>query len=515
MYIYQKCSAINSRQNKVHRIIFCTVFLLMTPIDAILAQQVINANLYQDVFKTCKDQYYEIGITSYYEYITCKPTEEYLVASKTLACSFDLDRIETNNSLKIEGAGIGDYTILQRSSGAYYFRVKFISTAPYTISWKMRYHYPPNNCGRPAVDEYLYTWTSRKVFSVPKPPTPTVTALKGVVMYPESTTIICSDCPNTLAGTSEYPYSNGSSIVDWAFQCGPNGQLDFDHTVRSYSSPYFLSFDSRQSYYTPGARFAARCNDNGCQSEISDPVAVSVQYVTPNCPDNETAFIDNFYRDGSRDYHYYTVETVVCNKADNSNCTVGKVFNLLKSNKFNNAPVAGDFPAASIPSITSPLIPLQAHIPLAGSNLVYKIDATPVQNCQRINLPSVFGMGANLAALASIASTGVVGEVTYMFTRTATDNQFIGNSILQYIDETAHSITNYTRPGHILYPGKVTRIVVGECDRIRIVTIGSGKSRFGNNAVGEFMANRNINSGTALFQSIDQRVVLEFNRLYR
>ena len=48
------------------------------------------------------------------------------------------------------------------------------------------------------------------------------------------------------------------------------------------------------------------------------------------------------------------------------------------------------------------------------------------------------------------------------------------NEIRIVIDEAAHSITNYTLPTHMFYPGHVTRQIVGNGDIVGVETVGAG-----------------------------------------
>ena len=500
----QNFSATNTCRRKSYRIYFYVLIFIASPIYKVLAQQIINANLYQFVYKTCQDQYYEIDVISYLQYIICQPTDEYLLESSRVSCSFERNKIENNNTLKLEGAGVGDYTILQRSNGTYYFRVKFVSTAPYTISWKMRYHYPTNNCGRPAVDEYTYTWTSRKVFSVPKPPVPTIAARKAVVKISEATEIVCNNCPNTLDGETDYPYSNGESIVDWAYQCAPDGQPDFVNVVRTYT-PFILPFNSTHTFYKPGAVFRVRCSDNGCLSEKSEPVAVSIQYTAPTCGDTKMDEIDGYTKDSRSDYHYYMTETVICDKVGDPNCTQANVFALLKSSKVFAAPAAIDFTPINVLAMGR----LNPKIALLGSSLLFNENQTSVNNCETVNLAGPGGLFLNLAALTA-------GISSYLIERNLTALNPVANPVTQFIDEQAFSVTNYTQPYHILYPGKTTRIVVDACNQVKIITIGNGRSWAGDNFRGKILSGLNVIAGKyILFPNADLRITNAYQNKYK
>jgi hypothetical protein len=72
------------------------------------------------------------------------------------------------------------------------------------------------------------------------------------------------------------------------------------------------------------------------------------------------------------------------------------------------------------------------------------------------------------------------------------------------------TFTNYTQPGHFLYPGKVFRSVVEECGKVKIVTIGTGLSYCGDGFNGKNNAIGNIIVGSILFRNIDLRLKKTF-----
>ena len=257
--------------------------------------------------------------------------------------------------------------------------------------------------------------------------------------------------------------------------------------------------------------FRVRCSDNNCYGEWSNKVRVDVIPPKRN-PCNDDPVLDainKITKSGRSDYHKYEVETVVCDKSTgNPNCTVQKVFDLMKGNKTYSTPIAVDFPEALI---TADVGNWETKIPLFGSRLVFEVDDSPVEDCETVNLPSGFGMAANLAALASVVASRGSTLPVYKFVKTASIGT--ANPVAQYIDASYYTVTNYTKPGHILHPGKVVRKVVEDCDKIKIVTVGFGESWAGDNPLGSAMGWFNERSGKVLFNNIDQRLIQAFNRL--
>jgi hypothetical protein len=78
-------------------------------------------------------------------------------------------------------------------------------------------------------------------------------------------------------------------------------------------------------------------------------------------------------------------------------------------------------------------------------------------------------------------------------------------------DDTNKTVTNYTMPGHSLYPGKVTRYVIEECGKVKIVTIGIGLNNCGSGFTGSLLGRSNIIVGADAFKNIDLRLKSGFD----
>ncbi|UFH51822.1 hypothetical protein [Spirosoma sp. KNUC1025] len=488
-------------------ILTCTVCLAQKKITVD-----ISPYLYQPLYKICQDQSTTFPIyygTQQYENTPSPKTYFYRVlgSKEQNNCRKEfIEVIDDNKTLTIEGSGVDILKLEQKApNNNWEFTLRFTDTSTPTVTWKERVNYTANTCDYEST-ETTYIGHYRKIFSIPTPNKPTLTAAKAVVLFPESTTISSSNCPNTLEGETDYPYNGGSAFGEWTYYCGPTGQPDFTNAARTYSPNNYLVYHSSTGNFKSSTVFSARCNDNGCIGDVSDPLAVGVRYVTPNCPGTDTRYIDNIVKTVRKDYHHYHVETEICQKGPNNpNCTQKIIFDLLISSKRFAAPIASDF-AETI--VLTDLGNLDTKTPLIGSDLVFKIDASPVKNCETVNLPGYIGMGANLASIA-------VGPYPYLLNRLASQQTPIANPVAQYIDEQAFSVTNYTKAGHILWPGKTTRFVVDECDRIKIVTIGVGNSFLEDNLAGQVMGVLNVHSGKIIFHNVDERLKVEYNKLPR
>ncbi|PKK36771.1 hypothetical protein BWI96_10395 [Siphonobacter sp. SORGH_AS_0500] len=99
----------------------------------------------------------------------------------------------------------------------------------------------------------------------------------------------------------------------------------------------------------------------------------------------------------------------------------------------------------------------------------------------------------------------------------------IPNPIMTYIDYPTYSVINYTLPGHVLSPGRVIRQVIQRCNKVYIVTIGEGKTKYGYAKIdfcpscpiqGLLTATINTVEGKRLFNNVDARVKNEYIRKY-
>lgn len=84
--------------------------------------------------------------------------------------------------------------------------------------------------------------------------------------------------------------------------------------------------------------------------------------------------------------------------------------------------------------------------------------------------------------------------------------------IYTYANDKNYTVTNYTAKGHMLAPGKITRQVVEECGKVKIVTMGEGVQFCGNNTTGRRNAYGNVVAGCLLFKNVDYRLKRAFEK---
>ncbi|HUP10828.1 MAG TPA: hypothetical protein VM187_01405 [Niastella sp.] len=266
---------------------------------------------------------------------------------------------------------------------------------------------------------------------------------------------------------------------------------------------------------------------------------------------------------GRKDYHLYRVETEVCTTTgpNGGNCNAEYVYKMMKANASYQAPTVWDFPydvlstpmlvaadkntvvnmvykniSAFDPATASQtntkggikyisqvldgaylglhlIAPTNTKIPFL-SEYVDKDKRNYWMERQKADNPdSVVACGSyNLYNSPYLINDRIAYDLTV-------DNVACGNKLHNiaydqvwiYPNDKDLTLTNYTQPGHFLYPGKVFRSVVEECGKVKIVTVGSGLSYCGDGKPGEINAIGNIIVGSILFKNIDLRLKKAFS----
>ena len=319
------------------------------------------------------------------------------------------------------------------------------------------------------IQERIYNYN---VIVVPKPAKPALTVEKYI--SPDAIHFIASGCPTDKEG---YDYKwNGAFCKEQAGESFGTGNKDGTLTGPG------------------GASFRVLCSAlNGtCVSDPTD-FQSGLSYVSPDMSQippeysNSIEKIERNKKDNSAGYHYYPVETAICDSGNDNNCTVNNVFNILiSSNQF--------------------MIPVPSDVGPAGPNnsLYHHVSLSPVVSYGVVGLSGpVIGLSLEVG-INSFAN-------------------MIPNPAMTYIDYSNSSVTNYTLPGHILFPGRVTRQVMQKCGKIYIVTIGEGKTGYDDIPLElcsacPFFANVtaivNVSQGKRIFTNADNRVINEYWRRF-
>jgi hypothetical protein len=265
---------------------------------------------------------------------------------------------------------------------------------------------------------------------------------------------------------------------------------------------------------------------------------------------------------GRQDYHVYRVETEVCATTgpNGSNCNAEYVYKLMKHDASLQAPTPWDFPydVLSTPMLLNADKNTVVNMVYQHVNAFDPATASDTNTNGGIKYISQVLDGAYLA-LHHLAPTNakipwlseyvdkdkrgywmerqkadnpdsVVACHTYNLYNSpylindriaydlTIDNVSCGNKLHDiaydqvwiYPDDKHLTLTNYTQPGHFLYPGKVFRSVVEECGKVKVVTVGSGLSYCGDGTPGRINAIGNIIVGSILFKNIDLRLKKAF-----
>jgi len=271
--------------------------------------------------------------------------------------------------------------------------------------------------------------------------------------------------------------------------------------------------------------------DNGINS-IKSTVGYSLQEDYTHCKNDHINAIEkqlktDLYDRG--DFHSYVVETTICEKAspDDLGCTAQAVYDVMKSNIAYQAPSPQVFSHDNMKlSMLALLTDEEKNEIISNINAWTEDKATysPYSGISEIRqiLPismilkyycttgSCFGdgqlpffrllydselegqgikqtqaNGKNMEVESCTKEYKLYNSTNHISDRklfSFADYLFCNNKLLNveydpvriYADRKNLTITNYTMEGHFLDPGKVKRFVVEECDKVKVVTVGTG-----------------------------------------
>jgi hypothetical protein len=263
-----------------------------------------------------------------------------------------------------------------------------------------------------------------------------------------------------------------------------------------------------------------------------------------------------------KDYHEFRVETPICSLGgpNGSKCNAQSIYRLIVQNANLNIPTPWDFPL-DLPSpvllrnadkaattlmvnqyINAPNPPWYSSV---GTNRVTHISDvlslayslhqifTPrtypfVQRAEKLAgyLPDSQQSQANPASVVQCGTYKLYSSQLYIFGNIIYDYSIddeptcgdkLGNihynEVWVFHDDQDLTVTNYTKGGHLLYPGRVKRKVIEECGVVKVITEGTGLQYCGDNEVGKRNAIANIIVGSILFKNIDYRLKKAFESI--
>jgi len=192
--------------------------------------------------------------------------------------------------------------------------------------------------------------------------------------------------------------------------------------------------------------YVAQCFRDGVggpKSEITIMVNKDPNYDDCQGPNREVVdrAVEQYDR---KDYHYYSRERLICDKTV-PGCTVDGVYNSLLTDVRNTAPDG---------EIIEKCLEWYEKWGIGFSKYLYprKKYAVPITDCQGI----VIARPDNMTVMAITGSRRVCENVNVdLFA----NNYISGDPVFLKTDSESKCITNYTLPGHIFYPGKVTRCI--------------------------------------------------------
>lgn len=391
---------------------------------------------------------------------------------KTGVCGSYFGDIITNKSSEITVSGPGklslyNYRSYRAGSNEENIKVLLVSavleesgeiivTSRSKVEFDIGEYCPPDHPFEDYILERI--WIFRvKVIKIP--PIPELTAERFISS--DNVNLIASGCPTDTEG---YYY-------EWNELNCPDKP---ENVVR------YGNFDGRFSGQS-GKIYRVKCGTlNGtCVSQPSKFVrGLTYNKPSDDCVPDEIQeqidLIESIINDGDKTYHHYDIQNAICDETTNNNCSVSNVYDLMLTQNQFISPVPTDI----------------QHIKIPLNDFFYAPRNKPVESCKIIKLPS-----NELEKYPKLLQLDIT------------------NPVMTYVDRNNQSVINYTIDGHLFYPGRIIRQVVKFCNKVYVITIGEGKnSRF---LFPEHLTNVNQNTGPLIFNMVDNRLKLEFERIYK
>ena len=244
-----------------------------------------------------------------------------------------------------------------------------------------------------------------------------------------------------------------------------------------------------------------------------------------SCLNSEISKIDNMTSNialrSRQDFHEYWDATIVCLDSW-PHCTMDAVWQFIKTKEYYQVPVYGDFPISGVcvPFFNTPLSIIDAALQNSSdaNSPEFNLEAynKPLVNCSQLKIDpttmrKIMGSLIYLDDIPPLLNS--FHTISNALIPNACSSTLQDDPVLIVIDNNNYKITNYTLPGHILYPGKVERYLVkNNCDGlIRIVTHGIGFTTCGDTYFGSKLAEANKCIGEYIFHNVSMRLFKDFN----
>lgn len=246
--------------------------------------------------------------------------------------------------------------------------------------------------------------------------------------------------------------------------------------------------------------------DKGCFSNLSEPAIVKVKpckLFSSGCNQTDVDIVEGLSCDPMvavrSDYHFYDNANTVC---EGNNCDIENVWRSYKEKLSNQIPIQTDQFSflGRILGNSGNLFLSKALFPEGNFN-------SPItDNCNQIVLPRPYSFAINLG---TYSPDGRVALISNAIKALGAGSYF--DPVFLRVDESSKCVVNYTSSEHIFFPGKVTRCIVKECNKVKILTFGEGTTKFGDNLLGETFARLNEFAGIGMFANVDQRFISDYN----
>lgn len=199
---------------------------------------------------------------------------------------------------------------------------------------------------------------------------------------------------------------------------------------------------------------------------------------------------------GRNDYHLYTLEKKIC-----TGCDINEVWQNYKTDVHNQAIVISDQLG-----VFANYVPEARSLPLPEFLVPDKTAPQPITDCATLDLPRLTTWMRQVSLVAEYLPGGsTLRGFRKLMDKCAKNPGSFTDPIFLRVNESSKCVTNYTKPGHALYPGKVTRCIVQDCDSVKILTFGEGVTEFPNSTCGAMLAWINDKWGSSMFTNVDNR----------
>lgn len=361
-------------------------------------------------------------------------------------------------------------------------------TSTYSISWDKIEEHDEYHCASTVVPAKTVIWHyyGEATVVVDEVPVPSLNATKTRVKPGEKFILTVDNCdadgqmPDYHVRIKE----KCASGVGGLYSCSNNA-----FTFTAPPHPTTLSYKAKM----------VRDDPPWCESDWSGSVDVIVENVPdPNaCGDANIASLEQNLSNLNasilpKDYHFFPITTLLCNTS-NPSCNTAQLWSKYISSSTYSQPQMEDMPLDRFLGLGAPT----AYS--GGNQSANNCDDYNIYSTVNTFMKSIPWMNSPVGAVVSAAIELACPEFL-----TGYNIQF--DPIKVVIDPQATCVTRYTKPGHILFPGKTTTCIYeDDCGNVYLRTLGEGLHFCGDNVAGGLMAKLNNLFGDQIFTNNHKR----------